>query len=255
MKIGIIPARYAASRLPGKPLRMIGPKSMIQWVYEGACASALDRVIVATDHPEIFAHVQGFGGAVAMTDPDHPSGTDRCAEVARQYTEATWIVNIQGDEPFVSPEHINRLLALADSPADIATLVTPIQSREELQDPNVVKAVFSPGSGRALYFSRAAIPFNRDEPQAPELPESTYYRHLGMYAYRSTILPKLAELPVGLYERTERLEQLRWLEAGYRIYVSQADQAGLGVDTEADLERARQIVDKNLGQRTNRSAE
>ena len=242
MKLGIIPARYAASRLPGKPLRRIGSKSMIHWVYAGAKASSLDRVVVATDHPDIQAHVLSFGGEVLMTDPTHPSGTDRCAEVARQFPEATWIVNIQGDEPFVEPAQIDQLIALGKGPADIATLVTPIQTEEELRDPNVVKAVFSVLTGQALYFSRAAVPFDRDERFAAVFPSEIYFRHLGMYAYRSTVLPGLARLPVGRYESIERLEQLRWLEAGYRIEVARTERAGLGVDTEADLERARQIA-------------
>lgn len=242
MKLGIIPARYAASRLPGKPLRQIGSKSMIHWVYAGAKASSLDRVVVATDHPDIQAHVLSFGGEVLMTDPDHPSGTDRCAEVARQFPEATWIVNIQGDEPFVEPAQIDQLIALGEGPADIATLVTPIGTEEELRDPNVVKAVFSTLTGQALYFSRAAVPFDRDRRFAAIFPSEIYFRHLGMYAYRSTVLPELARLPVGRYEGIERLEQLRWLEAGYRIAVARTERAGLGVDTEADLERARRLA-------------
>jgi 3-deoxy-manno-octulosonate cytidylyltransferase (CMP-KDO synthetase) len=245
MKLGIIPARFAASRLPGKPLLRIGSKTMIQWVYEGALASSLDRVIVATDHVDILAQVQSFGGEAQLTDPAHPSGTDRCAEVARRFPEATWIVNIQGDEPFVEGAQIDQLIALGEGPADIATLVAPITSPAELRDPNIVKVVFSPASGQALYFSRAVIPFDRDHQFAGDrLPAGIYYRHLGMYAYRGSVLPELARLGVGHYENIERLEQLRWLEAGYRIDIAQTERAGLGVDTEADLERARQIAEQ-----------
>lgn len=242
MKIGIIPARYAASRLPGKPLRRIGSKTMIQWVYEGARASSLDEVIVATDHNDILKEVEAFGGQAVLTDPAHPSGTDRCAEVAAQFSGATWVVNIQGDEPFVQPTHIDRLIALAEGPADIATLVTPITSSAELRDPNVVKAVFSPAGRQALYFSRAPIPFDRDAQFTEPFPRGIYHRHLGMYAYRAEVLPQLAQLRFGHYESIEKLEQLRWLEAGYRIEIALAEKAGLGVDTEADLDRAREIA-------------
>jgi 3-deoxy-manno-octulosonate cytidylyltransferase (CMP-KDO synthetase) len=249
MKIGIIPARYAASRLPGKPLRRIGSKTMIQWVYEGARASRLDAVVVATDHPDIVAEVTSFGGQAMLTDPAHPSGTDRCAEVAARFAEATWIVNIQGDEPFVQPAHIDQLTALAAGSADIATLVTPLTTATELHDPNVVKAVFSPADRRALYFSRAPIPYDRDGQLAEPFPDGSYYRHLGMYAYRAAVLPRLAELTMGHYEKIEKLEQLRWLEAGYRIEIATVDRAGLGVDTEADLVRARQIAAATGGER------
>lgn len=242
MNIGIIPARYAASRLPGKPLRRIGSKTMIQWVYEGARASKLDVVVVATDHPDIVAEVTAFGGQALLTDPNHPSGTDRCAEVAKHFAKATWIVNIQGDEPFVQPAHIDQLTALAAGSADIATLVAPLTTTAELRDPNVVKAVFSPKDRRALYFSRAPIPYDRDGRVTEPFATGTYFRHLGMYAYRASVLPQLAQLAMGHYENIEKLEQLRWLEAGYRIEVATVNRAGLGVDTETDLARARQIA-------------
>ncbi len=234
----VIPARYASQRLPGKPLLRSTGKYLVQHVYEQACkAERVGQVVVATDDPRIVAAVQSFGGNVVMTRRDHPSGTDRIAEVADQL-EVDVIVNLQGDEPLVDPAGLDLLpdLLERDPNADIATLATPITSRQQWLDPNVVKVVRD-RRGRALYFSRSPIPYVRDgEPSFTAQPP-TFLQHLGLYAYRRSVLFRLAMEPPDLYEQQERLEQLRAMALGFRIAVGVVPNAGCGVDTREDYER------------------
>lgn len=252
--IGIIPARYASTRFPGKPLAIIGGKPMIQRVYEQA-KKALDTVVVATDDERIYDCVKQFGGEVVMTSPDHPCGTNRCWEAYEiidngQWTmdnctmrrEETVIINIQGDEPFIQPEQIELLKSCF--PTEIATLVkafTPADGLEALMNPNSPKVVT--GEGRALYFSRSVIPYMRGVEQEHWLEEAErrgtpFYKHIGMYAYRADVLEKLVSLPQSPLEKTESLEQLRWLEAGYEIRVAVTDTQTIGIDTPEDLAAA-----------------
>jgi len=236
----IIPARYASSRLPGKPLLRQTGKYLVQHVYEGACAARhAGRVIVATDDSRIVAAVQGFGGDVALTRRDHASGTDRVAEVAAGLREEV-VINVQGDEPLIEPGSIDLLAELlaGDPHTPMATLATPIRSQEQWQNPNCVKVVCDV-NGRALYFSRSPIPFVRDGRPAfsPGAPGPWFLQHLGLYAYRREFLLKLAQLPPHPLEELERLEQLRVLAAGQRILVGIIPHASIGVDTYEDYER------------------
>jgi 3-deoxy-manno-octulosonate cytidylyltransferase (CMP-KDO synthetase) len=234
----VIPARYASTRLPGKPLLRTTGKYLIQHVYERACqARKASAVIVATDDPRIAAAVRSFGGWVVMTRRDHLSGTDRVAEVARQL-DADVIVNLQGDEPLVDPDALDLLPTLLerDPDAAVATLAVPITSREQWHDPNCVKVVCA-ASGRALYFSRSPIPFVREgQPDFTAVPPQ-FLQHLGLYAYRRDFLLHLATLPPEPLEQLEKLEQLRVLGLGRHIHVGVARHAAVGVDTRADYER------------------
>jgi 3-deoxy-manno-octulosonate cytidylyltransferase (CMP-KDO synthetase) len=243
MHLAVIPARYASSRLPGKPLAMIGDKSLIQRVYErvSACRD-INLVVVATDDARILEHVRGFGGEVQMTSDLHQSGTDRVAEVAEKYSEASLIVNVQGDEPFIDPRQISAVIAPFQDPSvDITTLAHPITEEQALLSPNVVKVVRD-NDGRALYFSRHAIPFLRDVPIGQWISRGKHLQHLGIYAFRAAVLSKITDLPPGDLERDESLEQLRWLQAGFKVKVGLTDQPAFGVDTPADLEEARKRV-------------
>lgn len=252
----VIPARYASSRLPGKPLRIICGKSMIQRVFEQTQKSNAERVIVATDDLRIQEVAQRFGARVCMTSADHPSGTDRLQEVASQleFTDDQVIVNVQGDEPLLPPENINQVAKLLlDNPAaGIATLSVPIQSQRELFDPNVVKVV-TDRSGAALYFSRAAVPWMRDafanpntrnHSDATPLPEGYgWQRHIGIYAYRVAFLHQYIGWKPADIERCEALEQLRALWNGVRIQVAVAKiTPPAGVDTEDDLLRVQSLL-------------
>lgn len=219
---------------------MLGDKSMVQHVYERvlSCA-AVDQVIVATDDVRIQEHVSSWGGRVEMTDPQHPSGTDRVAEVAARFPEAAIIVNVQGDEPFIDPRQIEAVLApFADPDVAIATLARPILEEQALLSPNVVKVVCD-ARGRALYFSRHAIPFLRDVPLGQWLQVGQHLQHLGLYAYRAEVLSQLTALAPATLETAESLEQLRWLAAGYNIAVGITDLPSFGIDTPEDLEAAR----------------
>ena len=246
----VIPARYASARLPGKPLLDIGGRTMIQRVVEQAAASSADQVLVATDDERIAAAVydpRGRSSSIAaMTDADLPSGTDRVAVVARQqgWDDDTIVVNVQGDEPFVPPRLIDQVagLLVRDPVADIATLATPIESLHDFLDPNVVKVVCA-ADGVALYFSRAPIPWSRDG-AAAGLGSQTVYsgalRHVGLYAYRVGALKRIMAMVPSTYEQAEKLEQLRALQAGLRITVALCvEPPGPGIDTDADLQRAR----------------
>jgi 3-deoxy-manno-octulosonate cytidylyltransferase (CMP-KDO synthetase) len=241
MILGIIPARYASTRFPGKPLVDIHGKTMIRRVYEQASAARrVDKVIVATDDSRIFEHVAAFGGAVRMTDPDHPSGTDRCAEVAALFPQATHVLNIQGDEPFIQPEQIDLLVEtlIGQNSADIATLVKKIVDWEQLSNPNVVKAVFSTAR-EALYFSRQPVPFLRGVEAAQWLGAGhDFYKHIGLYGFRAAALQAVARLEQTPLERAESLEQLRWLEHGFRIAVGITALETIGIDTPEDLQKA-----------------
>ncbi len=234
----VIPARYASSRLPGKPLLRETGKYLVQHVYERASrARRASAVIVATDDSRIEAAVKSFGGRVAMTRRDHASGTDRVAEVARDL-DADVVVNLQGDEPLIEPGTLDSLAGLLarDPAADMATVAVPFASVEDYRNPNCVKVV-TDNAGRALYFSRSPIPYVRDG--APDLAgrPARFLLHLGLYAYRKSFLLELAQLPPDPLEKLEKLEQLRVLALGRRILVSTIEEAGLGVDTYEDYER------------------
>ena len=231
---GIIPARYASSRFPGKPLALINGKPMVQWVYERVQSSEVRDLAVATDDERIADCVRGFGGKVVMTSPNHASGTDRCGEaaLAMQPNDNDVVINIQGDEPLISPKEIHLLAsAFEDRSVQIATLVNPFHDDALLQNPNVVKVVKAK-NGNVLYFSRLPIPYLRGESAvAPK----NYYRHIGIYAYRYGVLRQIVQLPTSELENSEKLEQLRWLENGYTIRALECDYQGIGVDTPEDL--------------------
>ena len=246
----IIPARYASTRLPAKPLADIAGKPMIQHVYERATQSAASRVVIATDNTEIETAARNFGAEVVMTALHHESGTDRLHEVVERlgYAEDDIVVNVQGDEPLIPPAVIDQVAALiaAHETASVATLCERIVDAALLTDPNVVKVVFD-HFARALYFSRAPIPWSRDTfawGQSAALPPTAqYYRHIGIYAYRVSLLQQFVTWPVSALERTEKLEQLRAMENGAEIRIAQACVAiPAGVDTAADLERVRHWI-------------
>jgi len=246
--LGIIPARFASSRLPGKPLADIGGKPMIRWVYENT-SKELNDLIVATDDRIIENAVLDFGGRVMMTSPDHTSGTDRCSEVIQTLADSgeeyDVIINIQGDEPFVNASHIRLLKdAFTDPATQIATLVNPVKDSAELTDPNAVKVVLNQ-DGYALYFSRSPVPYNRHANANNWLDGHTYLKHIGMYAYRSEVLRQISMLGPSPLEKTESLEQLRWLENGYGIKVLFTPSPSQGIDTPGDLEAARRNFNKH----------
>jgi len=239
MKIlGIIPARYASTRFPGKPLVDIAGKSMIQRVYEQAKkCNQLTEVFVATDDTRIYDHVLGFGGAAVMTSADHQSGTDRCAEVAMQHPQYSVIINIQGDEPFIDPEQISKLAScFNDADTQIATLVKKVLTQQELFNTNSPKVVINKLS-EAVYFSRSPLPHIRGQETENWLNYFTYFKHIGIYGYRADILQQITKLPVSSLEKAESLEQLRWIENGYRIKVAETELETYAVDTPEDLER------------------
>lgn len=237
--VGIIPARYASTRFPGKPLIDIGGKSMIQRVYEQCKkATVLSDVIVATDDERIAAHVTAFGGKVVMTAETHQSGTDRCAEVLSKLdASCDVVINIQGDEPFIDPNQIALLAeAFQEKSTQIASLIKKIKQEDEVKNPNVVKAIRNT-KGEAIYFSRSPIPYRRN----PGV-DITYFKHVGIYAYRADVLPELTRLPLGLLEQAESLEQLRWVEYGYRIALRETDLETIAIDTPDDLERVLKML-------------
>ncbi|MBX7203128.1 MAG: 3-deoxy-manno-octulosonate cytidylyltransferase [Bacteroidia bacterium] len=238
--LGIIPARYASSRFPGKPLVDILGKTMIRRVYEQAsqCRS-LDQVVVATDDEQIAAEVQSFGGQVVMTSADHPSGTDRCAEVVAKTGTApdSIIINIQGDEPFIDPEQIDLLCTCFHQPeVELATLVRRFSSGNDILNPNTIKVVLDT-QGFALYFSRLPIPFERDARQGMLPDVNAHFQHIGLYGYRAATLLEVAKLPPSKLESTEKLEQLRWLEHGYRIMTALSEHESWSVDAPEDLKK------------------
>lgn len=249
----VIPARYASTRFPGKPLAMLGGKTVIQRVYEQA-ACMLSEVYVATDDERILSAVEAFGGRAVMTRTDHKSGTDRIEEAVEKIEEhrknkeerGDVIINIQGDEPFVQPSQIKTLMALFDNPeTQIGTLGKPFESMEAVQNPNSPKIV-TDHRGFALYFSRSVIPFIRGVEVKDWLSHYPFLKHLGVYAYRREVLAEITKLPQGVLEKAESLEQLRWLENGYRIRVGMTDVETVGIDTPADLERAEQFLSRRM---------
>jgi 3-deoxy-manno-octulosonate cytidylyltransferase (CMP-KDO synthetase) len=241
MKIGIIPARYASTRFLGKPLALIQNKPMVQHVYERAKEADFDDVYVATEDERIKNAVESFGGKVLMTDPQHASGTDRCAEAARilNLADTDLVVNIQGDEPFIRKDEINLLIKIFDNQnIQIATLAKPISTEEELNNPNKVKVVFT-NSNKALYFSRSPIPNSILNSLLNLIQDSILnsYKHIGIYAYKNHILQQITKLPVSSLEETEKLEQLRWLENDFTIHISICHHESIAIDTPDDLKK------------------
>jgi len=241
--LGVIPARLGSTRLPRKPLHAIAGRPLIEWVWRRAVASGVfDDVVVATDADEVAEAARGFGAAVAITRGDHPSGTDRVAEVARrpEHRGHGVIVNVQGDEPFVRRDHLEAAVALVRGGGwDVGTVATPIESAGEWREAAVVKVVRG-DDGRALYFTRAAVPHPRDA--EPDFASGAYLRHVGIYAYTRDALLRWVALPEGGLERIEKLEQLRALAAGMGVGVAVGERAEGGVDTPADAARAERII-------------
>jgi 3-deoxy-manno-octulosonate cytidylyltransferase (CMP-KDO synthetase) len=233
--LAVIPARYASTRFPGKPLVEIQGKPMIQHVWERVRqVVGVSLAIIATDDTRIQQVGEAFGAKVLLTSPEHPSGTDRVWEVAQAYPDYDWVLNVQGDEPFINPEHLRAALeGVQHFPeAQIVTLVTPLTTLAAWQDPNLVKAVLT-AEGRALYFSRAPVPYHRDEPTLP----AHVFRHIGIYLYRRDALARFTQLPPSPLEQLEKLEQLRALESGMLLYAVTVSEAPIGVDTPEDLLR------------------
>lgn len=249
--VGIIPSRYASSRFPGKPLAMIGGKSMVQRVYEQV-NKVLDLVYVATDDQRIFDAVEAFGGKAVMTSANHKSGTDRVQEAYSKIGQGREIaINVQGDEPFIQTKQIETVCHCFDQPGtQLATLIKPFGENdgwEVLNNPNSPKVVLNK-AGEAMYFSRSVIPYKRGKDQEEWLKCHTYYKHIGLYAYRASVLKEITALPQSELELTESLEQLRWLENGYHIMTGITDSETVGIDTPDDLRRAEEFLNshKNL---------
>ena len=245
--VGIIPARYASTRFPGKPLVDICGMSMIERVYRQV-SKELDEVYVATDDQRIYDAVVAFGGKVVMTSTEHRSGTDRCYEAyCNVGSDADVVINIQGDEPFIDPSQIAEIKAcFDDESAQIATLVRPFDASrgfEALFDPNVVKVVLA-NDDSAIYFSRAIVPYVRNYPWQQWLGNQQFYTHIGLYAYRADVLSKITKLPQSSLELAESLEQLRWVQNGYKIKVGRSSCPTIGIDTPADLEEARKFCEQ-----------
>ncbi len=240
---GIIPARYASTRFPGKPLAMLSEKPMVQWVYEG-CKDSFDHIAVATDDRRIAAAVEQFGGKCIMTSPDHHTGTERCLEAVQKLDQqhgirSDIVVNIQGDEPFIRQEQIRELLGcFVNAKVQIGTLRRALAADEDPADPNIVKMT-TDHTGRALFFSRAPIPYFRfiDNP-APQ----HYMKHIGLYAFRKNTLEEICKLPPSPLEQAESLEQLRWMEHGFEIHTRPTGFVSMGVDTPEDLEKIRNRI-------------
>ena len=240
--LAIIPARYASTRFPAKPLAILDGKPVIQHVYERV--STLLDAVVATDDQRIFDIVVGFGGQVVMTSNEHRTGTDRCFEAYNNFgVEADVVINVQGDEPLISKEQLALILSCFDTPkVEIATLSKKIDNQQDVLDPNVVKVVFA--NDRALYFSRSAIPFTRDIELSQALNQGVFSKHIGIYAYRSDVLQKIVRLEKSNLECLESLEQLRWLENGFEIKIKSTSFESIGVDTPEDLKRVNDLIKK-----------
>lgn len=241
MKIlGIIPARYGSTRFEGKPLALINGKMMIQRVFEQAKkADRLTEVVVATDDERIYDAVVGFGGKAVMTSTNHKSGTDRCREVVDKIgTGFDAVINIQGDEPYINPLQINQIAELiSDENTPLASLCKPVHDEDELRSPNAVKVVFDK-DGKALYFSRFAIPYLRNQV------ERTFYKHIGIYAYKTAVLREVSALPQSSLELAESLEQLRWLENGYTVRMGVTEFESYSVDVPDDIVKIEKIFKK-----------
>lgn len=244
--IGIIPARYASTRFPGKPLALLGGKPVIQHVYEKV-AAVLETAYVATDDERIYDAVKSFGGQVVMTRTDHKSGTDRIEE-AIEKIGGEWdvVVNVQGDEPFVAKSQLDTICHCFDDPTtQIATLGKPFESMEAVQNPNSPKIVVD-NMGFAMYFSRSVIPYVRGKEESSWLTHYPFLKHLGIYAYRKDVLRQVTQLPQSSLEIAESLEQLRWLQNGFKIKVGTTDVETVGIDTPQDLERAEEFLKSQL---------
>ncbi len=241
--IGVIPARYASTRFPGKPLIDIAGKSMIQRVVEKALASKVfKKVVVATDDERIYDHVASLGFTVVRTSATHLSGTERCYEALRlDDSSYDFLINIQGDEPFIAPEQIQLLASMLDRKTEIATLIKNIDSLEDLENNNVVKALRT-DNGLAIYFSRSPIPHMRNIPTEDWMKSHQHYKHIGIYAYRVDVLSKIVTLAPTPLELAESLEQLRWIENGYRIKTTITDKETIGIDSPKDLEKALELL-------------
>ena len=241
--IGIIPARYHSTRFPGKPLALINGKPMIQKVYENI-SNTLENIWVATDNEQIFTTVENFGAKVVMTSDMHQSGTDRCAEAARiisEHEKFDVIINIQGDEPFIQPKQIELLKSCFRGNTEIATLIKHIETEDELFNPNRPKVVID-NEDNAIYFSRSPIPFFRGKEKNEWLSANKYWAHIGIYAYKADVLQKITKLKHGKLEIAESLEQLRWIENGFKIKTAVSDYQSIGVDTPEDLEYVLQLI-------------
>lgn len=240
--IGIIPSRYASTRFPGKPLAMICGKSMVERVYlQAKSCNSFDRVIVATDDDRIYNHVKEFGGEVLLTSSYHSTGTDRLAEVISRLEEQgetfDLAINIQGDEPFIQPVQIDKVINVFDNPeAEISTLVKAIENPEDIFNPNIVKVVVGK-KGKALYFSRSPIPFQRGVDSSNWHANGQFYKHIGIYGYKTSTLKEIVKLEPSPLELAESLEQLRWLFNEYNIYTQQTDIETIGIDTPEDLSK------------------
>ncbi|MCD8539872.1 MAG: 3-deoxy-manno-octulosonate cytidylyltransferase [Leadbetterella sp.] len=246
MKIlGIIPARYASSRLPAKLLLEVNGKSILQMVYERCLkASSLSDVVIATDSPVVEEHVRRFGGNVVMTSDKHPSGTDRCAEALKVMggtVNYDFVINIQGDEPLMDPENINKLSASFKITSEISSVCIRIKETDTLLNSNVVKVVMNEMQ-EAMYFSRSPIPHVRGVETDRWVSEADFYKHIGMYGFRADILEKIVKLPVARLEVQEKLEQLRWLANGYKVKMVEVFSDGIGIDTEEDFLRLKQFL-------------
>jgi 3-deoxy-manno-octulosonate cytidylyltransferase (CMP-KDO synthetase) len=251
MKIlGIIPARFASTRFPGKPLAEISEKPMIQWVFERT-SRAFEHVYVATDDERIQKAVESFGGKVVKTSAMHQSGTDRCAEaldIVENLTNIKFdiVVNVQGDEPFIQPEQLKKVVTCFNDPqVQIATLVKQFSINEDIFNPNSPKVILNNNS-EAIYFSRSAIPFMRSRDKSDWPVNHPYYKHIGLYAYRTDVLKEITKLKQSMLEIAESLEQLRWIENGYRIKVEKTDMETLSVDTPEDLEKVKKLANNIL---------
>lgn len=243
--IGIIPARYGSSRFPGKPLADMAGKPMIQRVYEQV-KKVLDEVWVATDDERILQTVEKFGGKAVLTSPEHKSGTDRCNEAYTKIGNGfDVVINIQGDEPFIQPQQIETLkICFNSKETELATLVKPFKKEDgfdTLFNPNSPKVILNKNS-EAIYFSRSIIPYIRDVHHTEWLDKHIFYKHIGMYAYRADILKKITLLPQSALELAESLEQLRWIENGYKIKVGLTDIETIGIDTPEDMEKAIKLL-------------
>lgn len=241
--LGIIPARYASTRFPGKPLAMIAGKSMLERVYEQACkAKTLSKVIIATDDERIKAHASTFGAESVLTAEHHPSGTDRCFEAYEQLGETyDYVINIQGDEPFLHPDQIDSLVRACDGTVELATQMIKCDSYEILFDKGEVKIVLN-SKNEAIYFSRQVIPYIKGVEEKEWHKHFSYYRHVGMYVYRTDVLQKITRLQPSSLEKAESLEQLRWLENGFRITCTLTEHDSHCVDTPEDIEKVLKLL-------------
>ena len=243
--LGVIPARYASTRFPGKLLKEVGGKSILRMVYEQCKKTkSLNRVVVATDNELVYQHVESFGGDVLMTSESHQSGTDRCAEVAKELlgnTDFDFIVNIQGDEPLIDPDTIDSLCSQLDIDTQILTAYKPIKTLDELLNPNLVKVVLGEKK-QALYFSRSPIPHIRGIAVDEWLKKNTFFQHIGLYVYSVEVLEKIVKFPVAKLENLEKLEQLRWLSNGFKINGVEVESESIGIDTPEDFEALKQFL-------------